>query len=144
MRSRYPEFPGEQLLRMVTLAGRERSAGPMNAGAWKWGSRRIWSRCRCRSREAADPHELLLGDHAGQRRTMFRGEWRNAEPQVKEPRSVEPHLQALRMCGGASGRKREPPSQPPRIASMTIPPQTAVKDGADIKGISSSESRVSQ
>jgi hypothetical protein len=27
-------------------------------------------------RDAADPHELLLSDHAAPRRTMFRGAWR--------------------------------------------------------------------
>jgi len=28
-------------------------------------------------RDAADPHELLFADHPGERRTLFRGEWRD-------------------------------------------------------------------
>ena len=73
VRSRYPDFPGDQLLRMVTLSGAERSAGRTSPAAWRRASRRTWSRCRYRTTTRPTRTSLLLGEDAGERRTMFRG-----------------------------------------------------------------------
>ena len=80
VRSRYSEFPGEQLLRMVTLAGAEALGWANECGSLEVGKSADLVAVPLPEREAADPYELLLGDDAGPRRTMFRGEWRNENP----------------------------------------------------------------
>jgi cytosine/adenosine deaminase-related metal-dependent hydrolase len=75
VRAKYPDFPGDQLLKMVTLSGAE---------ALDWGK-------KCGSLEAGksadvvavplpnvegDPHDLLFADTPGERRTMWRRGWR--------------------------------------------------------------------
>jgi cytosine/adenosine deaminase-related metal-dependent hydrolase len=77
VRSRYPDFPGDQLLRMVTLSGAEALGWSDEAGSLEAGKSADLVVVPLPDADARDPHELLLADHAGQRRTMFRGAWRN-------------------------------------------------------------------
>ena len=77
VRSRYPDFPGEQLLRMVTLSGAEAIGWSDETGTLEPGKSADFVAVPLPDADAPDPHELLLADHAGDRRTMFRGEWRN-------------------------------------------------------------------
>jgi len=77
VRSRYPDFPGDQLLRMVTLAGAEALGWAGQCGSLEAGKSADLVAVPLPDRDAGDPHELLLGEDAGERRTMFRGEWRS-------------------------------------------------------------------
>lgn len=72
----YPDFPGDTLLKMVTLAGAEALGWADEAGSLEPGKSADFVVVPLPDREAADPHELLFADHPGDRRTMFRGEWR--------------------------------------------------------------------
>ena len=75
---RYPDFPGETLLRMVTLAGAEALGWADETGSLDAGKSADLVVVPLPDRDAADPHELLFAtDAAGERRTMFRGAWRN-------------------------------------------------------------------
>jgi aminodeoxyfutalosine deaminase len=76
VRTRYPDFPGEQLLRMVTLSGAEALGWADETGSLEPGKSADLVVVPLPNADASDPHELLLADHAGDRRTMFRGEWR--------------------------------------------------------------------
>ena len=78
VRSRYPDFPGDTLLRMVTLSGAEALGWADETGSLEPGKSADLVAVPLPDREADDPHELLLGDDAspGPRRTMFRGAWR--------------------------------------------------------------------
>jgi cytosine/adenosine deaminase-related metal-dependent hydrolase len=77
VRSRYPDFPGEQFLRMVTLSGAEALGWADECGSLEAGKSADFVVVPLPDADAPDPHELLLADHAGERRTMFRGAWRN-------------------------------------------------------------------
>jgi cytosine/adenosine deaminase-related metal-dependent hydrolase len=93
VRSRYPDFPGEQLLRMVTLSGAEALGWSDECGSLDAGKSADFVAVPLPDAEAGDPHELLLAERAGawsgreaalrrdrsrvERRTMFRGQWRN-------------------------------------------------------------------
>lgn len=72
----YPEFPSDQLLRMVTLAGAEALGWADDCGSLEVGKSADLVAVPLPDRDAADPYELLLGEDAGERRTMFRGDWR--------------------------------------------------------------------
>jgi cytosine/adenosine deaminase-related metal-dependent hydrolase len=76
VRARYPDFPGDQLLRMVTLAGAEALGWADECGSLEAGKSADVVAVPLPDRDAVDPHELLFADHAGTRRTMFRGQWR--------------------------------------------------------------------
>lgn len=76
VRSRYPDFPGDQLLRMVTLSGAEALGWADECGSLSAGKSADFVVVPLPNADAPDPHELLLADHAGERRTLFRGEWR--------------------------------------------------------------------
>ena len=76
VRSRYPDFPGDLLLRMVTLAGAEALGWADECGSLEAGKSADLVAVPLPDRDAADPHELLLEDDARERRTMFRGQWR--------------------------------------------------------------------
>ncbi|HEV3385277.1 MAG TPA: amidohydrolase family protein [Gemmata sp.] len=71
----FPDFPGDQLLRMVTLSGAEALGWSDMCGSLEVGKSADLVVVPLPDREA-DPHELLLANHSGERRTMFRGEWR--------------------------------------------------------------------
>ncbi len=71
--ARYPDFPGDQLLRMVTLSGAEALGWADECGSLEVGKSADMVAVPLPDRDAADPHELLFSDHAGERRTMFRG-----------------------------------------------------------------------
>jgi cytosine/adenosine deaminase-related metal-dependent hydrolase len=77
VQSRYPDFPGDQLLRMVTLSGAEALGWADECGSLEAGKSADLVAVPLPEADAADPHELLLGDFGGERRTMLRGEWRN-------------------------------------------------------------------
>lgn len=72
----YPDFPGDTLLRMVTLSGADALGWADECGSLEAGKSADVVAVPLPDRDAADPHELLLGDFTGDRRTMFRGQWR--------------------------------------------------------------------
>jgi cytosine/adenosine deaminase-related metal-dependent hydrolase len=74
--AKYPDFPGDQLLRMVTLAGADALGWADECGSLEAGKSADVVAVPLPDRDAADPHELLFSDFAGDRRTMFRGDWR--------------------------------------------------------------------
>ncbi|HVK17496.1 MAG TPA: amidohydrolase family protein [Fimbriiglobus sp.] len=75
VQQRYPDFPGDALLRMVTLSGAEALGWADEAGSLEPGKSADLVALPLPDRDAADPHELLFSTD-GERRTMFRGEWR--------------------------------------------------------------------
>ncbi len=77
VRARHPDFPGEQLLRMVTLSGAEALGWADEAGSLEPSKSADFVVVPLPDADAPDPHALLLADHAGERRTLFRGEWRS-------------------------------------------------------------------
>ena len=76
--SRYPDFPGAELLKMVTLAGAEALGWADEMGSLDAGKSADLVAVPLPERDAADPHELLFAADApaAPRRTMFRGAWR--------------------------------------------------------------------
>ena len=76
VRSRYPDFAGDQLLRMITLSGAEALGWADECGSLEAGKSADFVVVPMPDTDADDPHELLFADHAGERRTMFRGAFR--------------------------------------------------------------------
>jgi cytosine/adenosine deaminase-related metal-dependent hydrolase len=78
VRERYPDFPGDSLLRMVTLAGAEALGWADEAGSLEPGKSADLVTVPLPYRDANDPHELLFAADTpdGERDTMFRGQWR--------------------------------------------------------------------
>ena len=75
VRGRYPDFPGDQLLRMVTLSGAEALGWADECGSLEAGKSADFVAVPLPDADG-DPHELVLREHGGERRTMWRGEWR--------------------------------------------------------------------
>ena len=73
---RYPDLPGDVLLTMITFAGAEALGWADKAGCLEPGKSADLVVVPLPDQEAADPHDLLFADHPGDRRTMFRGQWR--------------------------------------------------------------------
>lgn len=80
VRGRCPDFPGDQLLRMVTLSGAEALGWSDECGSLEAGKSADCVAVRLPDTEVSDPHELLFAEYPGERRTMFRGQWRNPYP----------------------------------------------------------------
>ncbi|MBN9520249.1 amidohydrolase family protein [bacterium] len=76
VRARRPDLPAETILKMVTLAGAEALGWADETGSLEAGKSADAVAVPLPDRDAADPHELLLADHPGERRTLFRGVWR--------------------------------------------------------------------
>lgn len=74
--AKYPDFSGDTLLKMITLSGAEALGWANETGSLEPGKSADFVVVPLPDREASDPHELLFADHAADRRTMFRGEWR--------------------------------------------------------------------
>src|SRR5205814_8518001 len=72
-----PDFPGDQLLKMVTLAGAEALGWADECGSLEPGKSADLVAVPLPDRDG-DPYELLFSDEAkaAPRRTMFRGQWR--------------------------------------------------------------------
>ena len=73
--ARHPDMPGESLLRAITLAGAEALGWANETGSLEPGKSADLVAIPLPNRED-EPHGLLLADHPGDRRTMFRGAWR--------------------------------------------------------------------
>jgi len=73
--ARYPDFPADALLRMVTLSGAEALGWADVCGSLEAGKSADMVAVPLPDRDAP-PHELLFANHPAERRTMFRGEWR--------------------------------------------------------------------
>lgn len=76
---RYPEIPGSDLLRMVTLAGAEALGWANEAGSLEPGKSADFVVIPLPDVDIDDPHELLFAQHPGIRFTYFRGEQRGVE-----------------------------------------------------------------
>lgn len=72
---RHPGFPGERLLRMVTLSGAESLGWADECGSLEPGKSADFVTVPLPDREAG-PYELLFAADCGPRRTMFQGVWR--------------------------------------------------------------------
>jgi cytosine/adenosine deaminase-related metal-dependent hydrolase len=75
--ARYPDFPGDTLLKMVTLNGAAALGWADEAGSLEPGKSADFVVVPLPDRDTADPYELLFADHPGDRHTLFRGAWRN-------------------------------------------------------------------
>lgn len=75
--SRFSDFPGDQLLRMITLSGAEALGWADECGSLEAGKSADFVVVPLPNADVADPHELLLAEHVGERRTMFRGKFRS-------------------------------------------------------------------
>jgi cytosine/adenosine deaminase-related metal-dependent hydrolase len=74
--AKYHDFPGDQLLKMVTLSGAEALGWADECGSLEPGKSADLVTVPLPDRDG-DPYELLLTDpRTDGRRTMFRGEWR--------------------------------------------------------------------
>ncbi len=78
VRAHYPDFPGDTLLKMVTLSGAEALGWADETGSIEPGKSADLVAVPLPDRDAVDPYELLFAADApvGGRRTMFRGAWR--------------------------------------------------------------------
>ena len=75
LHQQYADFSCDQLLRMATLSGAEALGWSDECGSLEVGKSADLVAVPLPDREG-DPHELLMSDHAGDRRTMVRGDWR--------------------------------------------------------------------
>lgn len=73
---RYPDVPGDVLLKMITLGGAAALGWADETGSLDEGKSADFVAIPLPDRDAADPHSLLFAS-TGPRRTMFRGEWRS-------------------------------------------------------------------
>jgi cytosine/adenosine deaminase-related metal-dependent hydrolase len=78
VRSRHPDFPGSQLLTMITLAGAEALGWADECGSLEPGKSADLVVVPLPDRDEPDPHDLFLKDDSppAARRTLFRGQWR--------------------------------------------------------------------
>jgi cytosine/adenosine deaminase-related metal-dependent hydrolase len=76
LHERHPGFPGDVLLKMITLFGAEALSWANETGSLEAGKSADLVTIPLPDRDAADPHDLLFANHPGTRRTTFRGQWR--------------------------------------------------------------------
>lgn len=74
---RYPDLPGDVLLKMITLSGAQALGWNDVTGSLEAGKSADLVVVPLPDEEAEGPHTLLFSDHPGDRRTMFRGQWRD-------------------------------------------------------------------
>jgi cytosine/adenosine deaminase-related metal-dependent hydrolase len=79
LHEREPDFPGDALLRSITLSGAEALGWADETGSFEVGKSADFVVVPLPNRDAADPHKLLFAVDApaGARRTLFRGTWRD-------------------------------------------------------------------
>lgn len=77
LHARYPEVPGDRLLRMVTLDAAKALGWGTVCGSLEPGKSADLVAVPLPDRDVADPYELLWADYPGVRRTLFRGRWRD-------------------------------------------------------------------
>jgi cytosine/adenosine deaminase-related metal-dependent hydrolase len=73
--ARYPDVPGETLLRMVTLSGAEALGWEKETGSLTPGKSADLVVVPLPDEDAADPHHLLLCSSQPVRAVLFRGRW---------------------------------------------------------------------
>lgn len=73
---RHPDFPRDQLLRMVTLSGAEALGWADEVGSLEVGKSADVVAVPLAKDESQEPHQLLFASTASERKTMFRGRWR--------------------------------------------------------------------
>ena len=72
----HPDFPTDQLLRMVTLAGAEALGWADEVGSLEPGKSADFVTVPLANGGSKDPHQLVFASTEAERRTMFRGAWR--------------------------------------------------------------------
>ena len=73
--AKYPDFPASELLKMVTLSGAEALGWADECGSLEPGKSADVVAVPLPNADG-EPHGLLFADTPGERRTMWRGEWR--------------------------------------------------------------------
>jgi cytosine/adenosine deaminase-related metal-dependent hydrolase len=75
IRQRFPDFPGDQLLRMLTLFGAEALGWDQETGSLTSGKSADLIVLPLPARDAKDPHELVFESDLAVGRVMWRGSW---------------------------------------------------------------------
>jgi aminodeoxyfutalosine deaminase len=75
IRQRFPDFPGEQLLRMLTLSGAEALGWDQETGSLAAGKSADLIALPLPARDVEDPHQLIFESELPVTRVMWRGCW---------------------------------------------------------------------
>jgi len=78
VRARYPDVPGDVLLRMITLSGAEALGWADECGSIAPGKSADLVVLPLPNREAADPHDLVFDSEHAVEKVLWRGQWRRS------------------------------------------------------------------